>query len=80
MIPGPYQFPQHLDEALLQQHHLLVPSSYLITSRPPVAAPQRQYKLFTACTVDVNCLPCSTIHTQLSQTHIHIRPTLKGHI
>lgn len=80
ITPGPCQFPQHLDEALLQQHHLLTPSNYLITSRPPVTAPQRQFKLFTACTVDVKCLSCSTVHAQLSQAHIHVGPTLKGHI
>lgn len=51
--PGPCQLPYHLDETLLQQHHLLMPSSYLITSQPSVAAPQRQYKLSPTCVVDV---------------------------
>ena len=42
LTSGPCQLPHSLDESLLQQHHLLVPSNYLITSQPSVAAPQRQ--------------------------------------
>ena len=71
---GPCELPHHLNESLLQQHHLLVPSKYLITSQPSVAAPQRQLTINWLCyVIEVKLFASdSSIHTQLCQAHIHI--------
>ena len=64
---GPCQLSRQLDENLLRQHNLLVPSNYLVTTRPSMSGPKRK------------CVICVVVFWMLLVSVILLAPSLPSH-